>query len=331
MRKKTVGLLLVMVILFSLVGQGLFAEGQKEAAKPTYPTKNIDMTVLFQAGQAGDVIGRKAADLANRHLPKPIISNNRLGGGGAVGYQYVLGQPADGYNIVWNSTSINVAYHQGNMPVDKGWDAFRGVANLTMEASGLAIRGDDNRWNTFEEFVAYAKAHPNELTISNSGVGSFNHLAAEAITGYAGIKVKHIPMDAGQSIASLLGGKVDAMVNMTFDISQHAKAGTMKPLVVIAPKRLAVLPNTPTMKELGYDIDIQMYRGIAVHKDTPDYIVDVLEEAFMKAGNDPEFREFAETKGATIDVRNAKDFNALMAKDDATVAQIMEQIGMLKQ
>jgi len=333
-RKIFAVLLVIALVLTTAVGCG--GGGQNNGGQPSdqpkqidFPTKAIDMTILFGAGAGADVMGRTLADLVSKDLGQPVVCNNRVGGGGAVGYQYVLNTPADGYNIVWNSTSVSVCYYQGNM--DKPYSAFRGVANITQEAVALAVRADDNRFNTIEEFIAYAKEHPGELTVANSGVGSFNHLMAIAIANVAGIDVKHIPMDAKQSTTSLLGGQVDAIVNMAFDIVQQQEAGTMKALVVVAPNRLDKLPNVPTMKEKGYDLDLMMYRGIAVPKDTPDEVVKILEEAFMKAGQSAEFKEFAEKFGAIVDVRGAAEFDALMADNDKIVAELMESAGIKKQ
>ncbi|HHV64814.1 MAG TPA: tripartite tricarboxylate transporter substrate binding protein [Peptococcaceae bacterium] len=319
-------ILSALLILVSIVGCKTGGTDQT----PKFPTKPIDMTILFGAGGGADVVGRKLADLASKELGQPIVANNRVGGGGSVGYQYVLNNDPDGYNIVWNSTSISVTYHQGNMPANQGYDAFRGVANITQEATSLAVR-KDAPWNTIEEFLAHAKANPGQVTVANSGVGSFNQLIAAAIEQAAGVKFKHIPMDAKQSTTSLLGGQVDAIVNMAFDVIQQVQADTMKALVVVAPERLEQLKDVPTMKEKGYDLDLMMYRGIAVHKDTPDDVVKILENAFTKAANDPSFKEFAEQYGAIVDVRGAKEFDALMADNDKKVADIMEKIGIKKQ
>lgn len=332
--KKIMAIVLSLALILTMaVGCSKPADTQAPSEEPkiSFPEKNIDMTILFGAGAGADVIGRKLADMVSKDLGQPIVCNNRVGGGGSVGYQYVLGTDPDGYNIVWNSTSISVAYHQGNMPADQGFDAFRGVANITQEATALAIRADDDRWNTIEEFLAYAKEHPGEVTVANSGVGSFNHLMAAAIGDVAGVELKHIPMDAKQSTTSLLGGQVDAIVNMAFDIIQQQEAGQVKALVVVAPERLEQIPDVPTMKEKGYDLDLMMYRGIAVPKDTPDEVVKILEEAFVKAGNAPEFKEFTQPYGVILDVKGAAEFDAQMADNDAIVADIMDKIGIKKQ
>lgn len=328
MKNKRLYAIVLAVLLVFIMAVGCNTGDKGNIAK--FPTKSIDMTILFGAGGGADVVARKLADFASKELGQPIVANNRVGGGGAVGYQFVLNSPADGHAIVWNSTSISTSYHLGNMPKDKGFDAFRGVANITQEATALAVK-KDAKWNTIEEFIAYAKANPGKVTVANSGVGSFNHLIAAAIEDAVGVKFKHVPMDAKQSTTSLLGGKVDAIVNMTFDIIQQVEADTMKALVVVAPQKLEQLPNVPTMKEKGYDLDLMMYRGIAVPKDTPDQVVDILESAFVKAGNSQDFQDFAKKYGVIIDVRNAEEFDALMADNDKRVADIMDKLEIKKQ
>jgi len=288
-------LALVLAVILILVTGCTAADNEQ---KPEYPTKVIDMSVLFGAGGGADVVGRKLADLASKELGQPIVANNRVGGGGAVGYQYVLNAEPNGYSIVWNSTSISTSYHAGNMPEGQDYSAFRGVAKVTDEASALAVKADA-RWETIEDFIAYAKANPEQVTVANSGVGSFNHLNAVLIEQATGVKFKHIPMDATTSTTSLIGGRVDAIVNMAFDIIQQEQAGNVRALAVVADTRQDSLPDVPTFKERGFDADLTMYRGIAVPKETPDDVVKILEDAFIKAGKSDEFKEFAGKYGVT--------------------------------
>ena len=317
--RKT-GLVLAAVFLFSAIA------GMGSAAN--FPTKRLNMTILFGAGAGADIVGRKLSDLASQELGQTIIASNRVGGGGAVGYQFLLGTPKDGYNILWNSTSINVVYHQGNMKQD--YSAFAGVANITQEMSALAVAADA-KWKTIEEFIQYAKDHPGQVTVANSGIGSFNHLIAAALEGEFGVKFKHIPLNSNESTTALLGGKVDAVVNMAFDLIQQQNAGSMKTLIVVGDQRLDKLPDVPTTVELGYKLNLTMWRGIVVPAGTPADVIAVLEKAFIAAAQKPEFKEFAVNYGVVIDVRGAKEFDALMAESDVVVADIMEGLGIKKQ
>lgn len=327
--KKIVAIVLALVLVLTMA-VGCSKPAPTQDAKTKFPEKAIDMTILFGAGSASDIIARKLGEIVAKDLGQPVVANNRVGGGGAVGYQYVLGTAADGYSIVWNSTSISTTYHLGNMPKDKGFDAFSGVANITLESAAIAVN-PKSEWKTIDEFIAYAKANPGKVTIANSGVGSFNHLVAADIEKVAGIQVKHIPMDAKQSMTALLGGKVDAMVNMTFDIVQQEKAGQVRTLAVVSEKRHALLPDVPTLKEKGIDVSLMMYRGMAVPKGTPADVMKVLEASFLKAADSAEFKEFAQKYGVEVQPLGGAEFDKYMADQDKQVADLMDKLGIKKQ
>ena len=141
------------------------------AAAPTsaFPDKPLELTVLFGAGSAADLLARKLAELAGRDLGQPVAVVNRTGAGGALGYTYVKGQPADGHALVWNSNSVSTAYHAGNMKFD--YTAFAGVAALTSEPVSLAVKADAP-WKDVRELLSHAKAHPGAVRVGNSGRGS---------------------------------------------------------------------------------------------------------------------------------------------------------------
>lgn len=327
---KVLALVLVVLLVMAVLAGCSSKPADKAPEQTKFPEKAMDMTILFQAGGAADVIGRQLADGAAKELGQTIVANVRTGGGGAVGYQYVLGTKPDGYNMVWNSTSICVTYHQGNMPKGQDYSAFRGVAKISEEASVLAVKADAP-WKTLEDFVKYAKEKPGEATITNAGVGSFNHLTAAAIEDALGIKVNHIPMDSKTSVTAVLGGKADAMVNMAFDAIPQVQAGEMRVLAVIGDKRLEQMPDAPTMKELGYDVDLMMWRGITVPKDTPDEVVLKLQDAFLKSANSQEFKDFCKKYSVEVKTLTGAEFDKYMAEQDEMVAGIMEKIGLKNQ
>jgi tripartite-type tricarboxylate transporter receptor subunit TctC len=127
---KTRKMFIVLVTVLMLVVSGCASSKGTDAGakKSDFPKKSVDLTILFAAGTSADLGIRQLVDIMQKDFGQPIVCNNRTGGGGAVGYQYVLGQPAAGYNIVWNSTSISTCYYQGNLPVDQSYKSFRGIA-----------------------------------------------------------------------------------------------------------------------------------------------------------------------------------------------------------
>ena len=298
------------------------------AVAAAFPTKPVELTVLFGAGSAADLLARKLAELAARDLGQPVAVVNRTGAGGAVGYTHVKSQSADGYTLVWNSNSISTAYHAGNMKLD--YTAFAGVAALTGEPVSLAVKADAP-WKDMRELLAHARAKPGEVRVGNSGRGSFTHLMAVALENRAGVKLTHVPFGRELAVTTVLGDKIEASVQLPAEIMAQVTGRQVRVLAVSGDKRLASLPEVPTFKESGVDLTMTLWRGIAVPRGTPEPVIARLERAFVQSAQSAEFREFATRMGAVVEVRGAKDFDAFMARDDGEIAALMEQIGLRKQ
>jgi putative tricarboxylic transport membrane protein len=312
----------LMLIALVATGPGLaWAQG-------AFPTKPIELTVLFGAGSGADLLARKLAEAAAKDLGQPVAVVNRTGAGGAVGYTHVRSQPADGYALVWNSNSINTAYHAGNMKFD--YTAFAGVAQLTTEPVSLAVKADAP-WKDIREFIADAKANPGKMRIGNSGRGSFTHLAAVALENRTGAKLTHVPFGQQLAVTTVLGEKIEASVQLPAEIMTQVTGKQVRVLAITGEKRLDTLPEVPTLKESGMDVALALWRGIAVPKGTPDAVIARLERAFTAAAQSAEFREFAAKAGAAVEIRGARDFDAFIAQEDRDLGALMEQIGLKKQ
>jgi tripartite-type tricarboxylate transporter receptor subunit TctC len=293
-----------------------------------FPDKPLEMTVLFGAGSAADLLARKLAELAAKDLGQPVAVVNRTGAGGAVGYTHVRGQSPDGYALVWNSNSVSTAYHAGNMKFD--YTAFVGVAALTSEPVSLAVKADAP-WKDISELIAHAKANPGQVRLGNSGRGSFTHLMAVAFENRTGAKLTHVPFGRELAITTVLGDKIEASVQLPAEIMAQVTGRQVRVLAISGERRLPSLPDVPTLKESGIDLTMSLWRGIAVPKGTPEPVVARLERAFVQAAQSAEFRDFATRMGAVVEVRGAKDFDAFLARDDRDIATLMEQIGLRKQ
>jgi len=243
-------------------------------AAAAFPDKPIELTVLFGAGSAADLLARKLADLAGKELGQPVAVVNRTGAGGAIGYSYVKGQAADGYALVWNSNSISTAYHAGNMKLD--YTAFAGVAALTSEPVSLAVKVDAP-FKDLRDLIAFAKAKPGEVRIGNSGRGSFTHLVAVALENRIGAKLTHVPFGRELAVTTVLGDKIEASIQLPAEIMTQVTGKQVRVLAVSGEKRLPSLPDVPTFKESGVDLTMSLWRGIAVPKGTPDEVIGRLE------------------------------------------------------
>lgn len=313
----------VRVIAFVLAAVCLAA-----APAAAFPDKPVELTVLFGAGSAADLLARRLAELAGKDLGQPVAVVNRTGAGGALGYAHVKGQSPDGYALVWNSNSVSTAYHAGNMKFD--YTAFAGVAALTSEPVSLAVKVDAP-WKDIRDLLAHAKAHPGQVRLGNSGRGSFTHLMAVALENRTGVKLTHVPFGRELAVTTVLGDKIEASVQLPAEIMTQVTGRQVRVLAVTGDKRLASLPDVPTLKESGLDLTMSLWRGIAVPKGTPEAVIARLEHAFTRAAQSAEFHEFAARMGAVVEVRRARDFDAFIARDDRDIAALMEQIGLKKQ
>ncbi len=293
-----------------------------------YPKKgNIEITVLFPAGSSADVTARLLAQGMAKQLGANVIVVNRPGAGGAIGYKYVSGQKPDGYSLVWNSNSISTTYHSGQLAID--YRAFDPVARALVESPVLAVRGDA-KWKTLNDFIAEAKSRPGQMTLANSGIGSHTHITAVALAKAAGIAVVDVPYSAALLVPNLLGGHVDAMVQLPGALAEHVKAGTMRLLAVLIPARDPALPDVPTAKEQGVDVALEAWRGIAVPKGTPQPVVVMLEAAIRKTVESPEFVQGSERLNVRPAFMPAAEFGELIAKEDSELARLMQLIGLKK-
>jgi tripartite-type tricarboxylate transporter receptor subunit TctC len=288
---------------------------------------NIEMTVLFPAGSSADVTARLLAQGMARNLAANVVVVNRPGAGGAIGYKHVASQKPDGYSLVWNSNSISTTYHSGQLAVD--YRAFDPIARVLIESPVLAVRGDA-RWKTLAELINDAKSRPGKITVANSGVGSHTHITSVALFRTAGADVLDVPYSAAQIVPSLLGGHVDAVVQLPGALAGHVQSGAVRILAAVTQKRDAALPDAPTAQEQGVEIALDAWRGIAVPKGTPRAVIGALESAIRATCESAEFIQGSEKLYVRPAFLPAQEFGELIAKEDVQLARIMQSIGLKK-
>jgi len=299
------------------------------AQEPAFPNKGpIEITVLFPAGSSADVTARLLADGMSKQLGAKVIVVDHPGAGGAIGYKYVAAQKPDGYFLVWNSNSISTTYHSGMLPFD--YRAFDPVARVLVESPVIAVRGD-SKWKALADLMADAKSRPGAITVGNSGVGSHTHISSVALFKAAGVQVIDVPFGAAQVVPSLIGGQVDALVQLPAALSTYVKTGQVRLLAALASARDPVLPGVPTAREQGFDVSLEAWRGIAAPKGTPKPVIAVLEAAIQKTAESGEFAQATERLGVRPAFMPAADFGRLIAKEDGELARLMQLIGLTKQ
>ena len=312
-------LFLLIVGLVSFAAQG---------QEPLFPHRGpIEITVLFPAGTSADVTARMLADGMSKHLGQRVLVVNRPGAGGAIGYKYVQAQKPDGYSVVWNSNSISTTYHSGQLQFD--YQAFDTVARVLVESVVVAVR-NDSRWRTLGELIAEAKSKPKAISVGHSGIGSHTHISLAALFRASNVDVNEVPFGAAQVVPSLLGGHVDAVVQLPAALAGPVKQGQVRLLAALIPNRDPALPEVPTAREQGFDVSLEAWRGIAVPRGTPRSAIAVLEGAIRRTVESVEFQKGSENLGVRPAFLPSDEFSELVAKEDASLSRLMQLIGLKK-
>lgn len=288
-----------------------------------YPKQPIEMTVLF--GGSSATIAQILVDGLSKELGMPVAAVSRTGASGAVGYSYVKSTPANGYNIVWNSNSISTAYHNGNMDFD--YKTFEAVARVGMEVPVLAVRTESG-WKNLKDFAEAAKKR--KMKIGISGRGAFTHLASAALFDKVGVDVIYVPYGKGSAPVELLAGRIDAALQWPSQFKAQVDAGKLRVIAATSSERVPVLPEVPTAKEQGYDVDMVMWRGVAAPKGTPKEVISKLENAVKNVVTSKDFRDRMAKLGFEPAFLGSSDFNKLIEKDDQEISKLMAHLGLKK-
>ncbi|MDB5881101.1 MAG: tripartite tricarboxylate transporter substrate binding protein [Ramlibacter sp.] len=286
----------------------------------------IQLVVLFPGGSSADIPARALAEGMAKFLHENVIVVNKPGGGGAIGYKYVATAPADGRTLVWSSNSISTNYHHGTM--DVSYKSFAPVAQATVEIPVVVVRSN-SPWKSLTELLDYARANPGTLSLGNSGAGSQTHISAVALLDAGKATAVHVPFGSAQVVPSLLGGHIDAVVQLPAAVAPFVEEGSLRVLGSLGAKRTAVFPTVPTAQEQGLAMrPLDLWRGISVPLGTPQPMVARLEKAIEATLKTPEFISAGKKFGFEPRFMNRQDFGLMIAKDDAELAVQMRLIGL---
>jgi len=298
-----------------------------QPAAAQYPTKAVEMIIHMAAGSSPDIEGRVFGAELSKVLGKPIVPMNKPGGGGAVAYTTLFNAAPDGYTFAWNSMGILTSTNIGNVPFD--YAAFDHIGQVMSQPMIIAVRAD-SKWKTMKDFIADAKANPGKFKFANGGTGSSTHLVAEAVAQYAGITVNHMPMGMVRQTTGLLSGEVDLNSTVSSQVIDLVKAGKVRVLLSTGEKRMDTFPEVPTMKELGYDIALELFRGLSVPKGTPAAIQAKLYDGMMKVSKTQALKALSEKTGLSIVTKNSAEFTAYLAKTDGQIKEILKKAGLYR-
>ncbi len=282
--------LCAVAVLGVLMSAPLFAQ--------TYPVRPVRFILPFPAGGPTDILGRIIGQKLSAELGQSVVPENRPGAGGNVGTEYAAKQPGDGYTIVLASPSLSIS------PVlykKLAYDPVRDFApiSLVAEIPNILLVHPSVPAKTLKEFVQLAKANPGKLNFGSGGLGTSNHLGSEMLKGLTGINIVHVPYKgSNEAMVAMMGGHVDMVVIGVPPTLPHIKAGRVRPLAVLASRRLSYLPSVPTAAEAGVpNYEVGTMYGLLVPAGTPRDIINRLNADWIKIEAMADTKEKMRTAG----------------------------------
>jgi tripartite-type tricarboxylate transporter receptor subunit TctC len=316
------------------VGAALLLALSTALAQTPYPSKPITMVVPFPPGGVADIVGRPLASQMEKALKQPIVVVNRTGAGGAVGMASVAKSAPDGYTILMALSSISIFpvsdRINGKQPSYELKD-FAPIGLITADPTVLVVSAD-SPWKTLKDFVATAKAYPEQINYSSSGVYGTLHVAMEIFANAANIKLFHVPYQGGgPALTALLGGQVHALASGPAPAVGQIQAGKVRALASWSTERLPLLPEIPTFKELGYDAEFYIWSGVFAPAATPSPMLDRLRAAVREAATSAEFKGVMEKVQTPVNYLDAPAFRTYWERDAARLKIALEKIGKVEE
>lgn len=311
---------LARLVLACLAGAGLPARAQ-----PAYPAKPVRIIVPSTPAGVLDNVARTLALRLADQLGQPILIDNKGGAGGNIGAEAAARSPADGYTLFigFNAT------HGANLALfgKLSYDPVKDFAPISLLASvpNIISVHPSIPVNSLAELVAFAKSRPGQLSYASSGNGTSTHLAAELFKSAAGIYVTHIPYrGSAPAVADVIAGQVPMIIDSVSSSIPQVKAGKLKALGTTSAKRLALLPDLPTVAESGYPgFESTAWVGLLAPAGTPKAIVDQLNAQVVKAMNLPETRERMAAFGAEITTSTPDEFASHIKSEMSKLGKVI--------
>ena len=300
-----------------------------------YPSRNITMIVPVPAGGQADLAARPVAAVLERILGKPVIVDNRAGGGGgSVGNAAAARAEPDGYTLLMTLSSLAVLPEADRLfdrPVAYEVSQFAPIARVLADPTLLAVPASAP-WKTLQEFVDDAKARPGQIPYGSSGPYGTLHIAMEMFAASAGIKLQHIPFrGAAPALTALLGGTVQALASAPGVLKQQVDEGKLRVLANWGAERIASFPNLPTFRELGYkDVEFYIWAGLFAQSALPAPIMTQLRKAMADVVKAPEVVKTFETAGSPVAYLDAPEFAKFVADDSARLIAAVKKIGKVE-
>lgn len=271
--------------------------GAALAAEP-YPTKLVTLVVPFAPGGTTDVFARAIGQGMARQLGQPVVVENKAGASGTIGASQVRNAKADGYTILIGGPAdqVNAPFLMAKPPYDPARD-FEPIG-CVVRTPNVLVANPKLKVQTPADVIRLAKMEPGKLTYASAGNGNTSHLLGELFSQTAGVSLTHVPYKGnGPALTDIIGGQVDMMFSSPVAVVQHIKSGQLRAIATTSAARLPEMPNVPTLKESGIDVEIYSWACLVAPAKTAPEVLDKLHDALNRALEDPAVVKSIETTG----------------------------------
>jgi tripartite-type tricarboxylate transporter receptor subunit TctC len=295
----------------------------------SYPSKPIHLIVPFPPGGPTDIVGRLVAQKLSEGVGQPVVVENRPGAGGTVGSTAAAKSAADGYTLLYGSTStLAIA---PSLYKNLSYDPRKSFAPISLVSRGpiLVAVNAQVPARTLKEFIDLAKKSPGKLSYSSGGNGTPPHLAGELFKTVAGIDVLHVPYKGGgPAINDVAGGQVQAVFEGQVALLPHLQSGRIRALAITGAKRNPSLPDVPTVAEAGLpQYDANFWSGLVAPAGTPNDTIGKLNAVLVKALQAPDVRETLSRQGLEAAGNSPQEFSAYIAAELEKWAAVVKTSG----
>jgi tripartite-type tricarboxylate transporter receptor subunit TctC len=260
------------------------------------------------------------------HIEKAIgvgtIIVNKTGGGGTIAWNFVANAPSDAYTVGIVNPSLVVTVYTTKTGVS--YKKFDPIIYTVGVPAGVVVKAE-SPWKTFREFIDYAKANPDKVQMANSGHAAMYHIGNVGIEMATGVKFTHVPYKgSGPCVTALLGGHVDGSLIEISTLLPYVEAKKFRILAVSSEKRNFALPDVPTFKEYGFDLDVGTWYGYVVPKGTPKERIKVLHDAFKVAMESEDFKAFYKKQGGVVEYMGPEGLGSYLEQQDKLWKKIID-------
>ena len=303
------------------------ALGQSALAQ-TYPARPIKLVIGYPPGGGVDINARLLAGKLSELLGGSVVVENKPGAGTNIANDFVAKSAPDGYTLLMNTSSVTINMSLYKNPPFNTLRDFAPVAVFS-DSQNIMVVNAAKSYKSASDVLAAARAKPGALTYGSAGPGSTQHLTAELLKLQTKTDILHIPYKgSAPALTALMSGEVDMVFINVPAILQHVRSGRLRPLAAAGSKRSELLPDVPTLKESGINLEMALWFGVLAPAGTPNQIVQSLNAAIAKAARAPDVRQKLLDQGAEPVGNTTEEFAAMLRDEVPKWGEVIRASGI---